>query len=109
MKSPVPNAQSDESGNAPYYTPEEIKKIANSETFSFPEGLSEFECIVIVAGHRLYRAIPESQLRKFLPHCKLIIDNLEETWKNFNWNSTGIKYHVAGTSKALTVLLAKGA
>jgi nucleotide sugar dehydrogenase len=82
--------------NDPYYTPDEIKKLTGAETFSFPEGLDEFECILIVAGHRLYRAIPESQLRKFLTRCELIIDNLEAVWSNFDWSSTGIMYFVAG-------------
>jgi len=87
--------------NDPYYTEDEVKKITGAETFKFPDGLSEFECILIVAGHRLYRAIPESQLRRFLTNCKLIIDNLEETWKNFDWSSTGIKYFAAGESNWL--------
>lgn len=82
--------------NDPYYTQEEIKKLAGTETFAFPEGLSEFECILIVAGHRLYRAIPESQLKKHLTKCRLIIDNLEETWNNYDWSSIGPKYLIAG-------------
>jgi hypothetical protein len=82
--------------NDPYYTQEEIKKIAGIEVFEFPNGLTEFECILIVASHRIYRAIPESQLLKFLTKCKLIIDNLEEAWKNFDWASTEIEYHIAG-------------
>jgi len=87
--------------NDPYYTPDEIKKITGAETFDFPKGLAEFECILIVAGHRIYRAIPESELLKSLAKCKLIIDNLEETWKDFDWKSTGIKYAVAGESNWL--------
>ncbi len=87
--------------NDPYYTRDEIMKLSSAETFEFPEGLSEFECILIVAGHRLYRAIPESQLKRHLAKCKLIIDNLEETWKHFNWSSTGTKYHIAGDSNWL--------
>lgn len=88
--------------NDPYYTQEEIKKITGVESFTFPDDLSEFEAVIIVAGHRLYRAIPESQLRRHLTNCKLIIDNLEETWKNFDWSSTAIRYLVAGDSNWLT-------
>ena len=87
--------------NDPYYNADEIKKITGAETFSFPEGLSEFDCIVITAGHRLYRAIPESQLKQYLVKCKLIIDNLEETWKNLSWPSTGPRYLIAGDSNWL--------
>ena len=82
--------------NDPYYTNDEIRKIVGIESFSFPEGLSEFDCVLIVAGHRLYKAIPETKLKSHLKKCKLIIDNLEETWKHVDWNTTGIKYFVAG-------------
>ena len=87
--------------NDPYYTPEEIKKLTGADTFPFPEGLSEFECVVIVAGHRLYKAIPERKLFSHLRRCKLVLDNLEETWRTFDWTSLGIKYHIAGDSNWL--------
>jgi nucleotide sugar dehydrogenase len=82
--------------NDPYYTPEEIKRLTGACTFSFPHGLSEFECIIIVAGHRLYKAVPEAKLLEHLKNCKLVLDNLEETWRTFDWCSTGIEYHIAG-------------
>ena len=87
--------------NDPYYTPDEIKKLTGAETFAFPEGLSEFDCIVLVAGHRLYKAIPEVKLLGHLKNCKLILDNLEETWRTFDWASAGIEYHISGDSKWL--------
>jgi UDP-N-acetyl-D-mannosaminuronate dehydrogenase len=80
----------------PYYTAEEIKRIAGAETFVFPEGLREFDCIIIVAGHRIYKAVPEPKLLAYLENCKLVLDNLEETWKGFDLQSAGIEYHVAG-------------
>ncbi len=88
--------------NDPYYTTEEIKRIAGTPAFDFPSGLSEFDCIVIVAGHRIYRAIPESQLKSHLNQCKFILDNLEETWKNFSWHSERPKYLVAGDQNWLS-------
>jgi nucleotide sugar dehydrogenase len=88
--------------NDPYYTREEIRRIAGVDSFSFPDGLSEFECVLIVAGHRAYRAVSENSLKPFLRNCKLIIDNLEETWKNFDWQPTGTKYLVAGDSDWLS-------
>jgi len=87
--------------NDPYYSPEEIKKLAGADNFAFPDGLSEFECIVIVAGHRLYKAIPEAKLVAHLKKCRLILDNLEETWRTFDWHSAGITYHVSGDSNWL--------
>jgi len=88
--------------NDPYYTNDEIKKLTGAESFPFPEGLSEFECVLIVAGHRLYRAIPERELMKHLTKCKLIIDNLEEAWRHFDWTPTGMKYLAAGDSNWLS-------
>ena len=84
--------------NDPYYTPVEIKKLTGTETFAFPEGLSEFDCVVIVAGHRLYKAVSEAKLMSYLKNCKLVLDNLEESWRTFDWQSNKIEYHIAGDS-----------
>ena len=90
--------------NDPYYSNDEITRITGAQSFSFPNELSEFDCILIVAGHRAYRAIPESQLKGHLSKCKLIIDNLEETWKNYDWESSGVKYAIAGQENWLPKL-----
>jgi nucleotide sugar dehydrogenase len=82
--------------NDPYYTGDEIKKLAGVESFIFPEGLAEFDCILIVAAHRIYKALSESKLKSHLKNCTLIVDNVEEAWRNFDWQSSGIKYFVAG-------------
>ncbi len=87
--------------NDPYYTPEEIKKLTGAETFPFPEGLSEFECIIIVAGHRVYKAVSEVKLISHLKNCKLVLDNLEETWRAFDLPSVDIEYQIAGDSRWL--------
>ncbi len=87
--------------NDPYYTPDEIQKLTSAESFPFPEGLSEFDCILIVAGHRLYKAISEAKLMNHLKNCKLILDNLEETWRTIDWRSAGIEYHISGDSNWL--------
>lgn len=88
--------------NDPYYSPDEIKNITGANSFEFPQGLAEFECIIIVAGHRLYRAISESQLKSYLANCRLIISNMEEAWRDFDWKSIGIEYHIAGDSNWLS-------
>ncbi|HUK51124.1 MAG TPA: nucleotide sugar dehydrogenase [Terriglobales bacterium] len=87
--------------NDPYYTPAEIKRITGCESFEFPSDLEQFDCLAIVAGHRAYKAVTEKALQPHLKNCKLIIDNLEETWKTFDWNARGIEYYVAGDSKWL--------
>jgi len=82
--------------NDPYYSPDEIKEIVGTDTFNFPEGLSEFDTILIVAGHRQYRSIPESTILDNLRNCKLVLDNIEEAWRKIDFRSRGIEYHVAG-------------
>jgi UDP-N-acetyl-D-mannosaminuronate dehydrogenase len=88
--------------NDPYYNSEEISRLTGAEPFQFPDGLSEFECILIVAGHRAYKAIAETQLKQSLKKCRLIIDNLEETWRHLDWSSSPIRYYVAGDSNWLS-------
>ncbi|MEM5810505.1 MAG: UDP binding domain-containing protein, partial [Candidatus Aenigmatarchaeota archaeon] len=82
----------------PYYTEEEIKKIVDVETFSYPEGLKEFDTILIVAGHLLYKSTPEKVLIENLKNCRLILDNLEKAWRRIDFSKYGIKYYVAGES-----------
>jgi nucleotide sugar dehydrogenase len=84
--------------NDPYYSDEEINQITGVPSFPFPAGLTEFDCILIVAGHRLYRAVQEKELKSYLVNCRMVLDNLEETWRNFDWKTTDIRYHIAGDS-----------
>ena len=84
--------------NDPYYSAEEIKKLTGAEYFEFPKGLVEFDCVLIVAGHREYRAISESNLKRYLTNCRVIIDNVEEAWRTYNWDTTKLTYCVAGDS-----------
>jgi nucleotide sugar dehydrogenase len=80
----------------PYYTEDEIRRIAGVDAFRFPEGLSEFDAIIIVAGHRAYKAIPEAAIVRHLANCKLVVDNVEEAWRRIDFTALGIEYHVAG-------------
>lgn len=80
----------------PYYSEEEIEQIVGTETFVFPEGLREFDAVVIVAGHRAYRTVSNSMILKNLGKCKLIVDNVEEAWRRVDFSTLGIEYHVAG-------------
>jgi nucleotide sugar dehydrogenase len=87
--------------NDPYYSAEEIKNLTATETFAFPEGLQEFDCVIIVAGHRKYKAVSEMKLMRELRNCKLVLYNLEETWRAFDWPSAGIEYNIAGDKRWL--------
>jgi len=80
----------------PYYSEDEIKRIVGTGTFSFPQGLGEFDVVVIVAGHRAYKAVPEAMILENLGKCRLVVDNVEETWRRIDFSARGIEYHVAG-------------
>lgn len=81
--------------NDPYYTPEEIKREAGTDTFRFPLGLSEFDTILIVADHKMYRFTQDKEILDSLKNCKLIMDNTG-IWKDIDFSERGIKYHLAG-------------
>jgi len=80
----------------PYYSENEVRGLVGTETFSFPEGMKEFDAIVVVAGHRAYRAVPEATILKNLQNCKLVLDNVEEAWRRIDFSGSGIEYHAAG-------------
>ena len=77
----------------PYYTDEEIRRIAETESFSFPEGLQEFEAVVIVADHMHYRFTPQNVVVSNIGNCRLILDNTG-VWNHIPFK--GIEYHEAG-------------
>jgi nucleotide sugar dehydrogenase len=83
--------------NDPYYTREEIKKIAGTESFDFPDGMDEFEALLIVADHQHYRFTSHGDILKHLRKCKLILDNTD-VWKDIDFSGSGVEYHVAGDS-----------
>ncbi len=81
--------------NDPYYTDEEIKSVSGVGSFDFPDGLSEFDAVLIVADHQHYRFTPHNSILKSLGSCRIILDNTE-IWKDIDFSSRGIEYHVAG-------------
>jgi len=80
----------------PYYSAEEIKQITGADTFEFPQGLNEFDTILIVSDHREYQATPRKQILDNLKRCRLILNNTE-IWNDIDFSKPGIEYHVAGT------------
>jgi UDP-N-acetyl-D-glucosamine dehydrogenase len=81
--------------NDPYYSKEEIRKIAGTASFDFPGGLGEFDAVLIVADHQHYRFTPHNVILSSLSRCKLVLDNTE-IWRDIDFKSRGIEYHVAG-------------
>jgi len=78
----------------PYYSAQELQELLGCETFDFPEGLREFDAIIIVASHMQYRYVNETLITKNLQNCKLILDNMG-VWKDLKFPD-GIEYHEAG-------------
>ncbi len=80
--------------NDPLYSAEEIERICGVGTFAFPEGLSEFEAVLVVAAHREYRAVATSQVLRRLK-CRVVLDNAG-LWQDVPWQERGIEYWLAG-------------
>lgn len=62
--------------NDPLFSSTEIKDICGADSFQFPNGLKEFDAILIVAGHLEYKSIPQNELIANLKNCKFILDNM---------------------------------
>lgn len=89
--------------NDPHYTDEEIRQIIEVESFRSPEGLHEFDTVLVVADHREYGAYTHAQILENLTNCHLILDNTE-LWKDIDFARYGIEYHVAGDRNWLGTL-----
>ncbi len=81
--------------NDPYYSPAEIQRIAGTGSFRFPEDLGQFDAVLIVADHQQYRFTTHDIILSSLKRCRLVLDNTE-IWKDIDFGSRGIEYHVAG-------------
>jgi UDP-N-acetyl-D-mannosaminuronic acid dehydrogenase len=77
----------------PYYSAEELKRILGVETFGFPEGLGEFDTILVAADHMHYKSIPTASITSNLKKCRLILDNAD-IWRGIDFGK--IEYHQAG-------------
>lgn len=85
----------------PYYTPEEIREKCGVETFSFPEGMNEFEIILLIADHSIYKHTPVINIVNNIKNCRYILDNVG-FWKNIRW-AKSIRYHEAGSENWLDI------
>ncbi len=81
----------------PYYTKEEVWKIAGANTLSYPEDLGYVSGIIIVPPHRLFGQTPKNVLFKYLKKGQSILDN-EGIWEKWraDFAEAGIDYHRVG-------------
>lgn len=78
----------------PYYNPEEISKITGCESLSFPEGLQDRDCILLVSPHMHYKYIHKQELMHHLKNTTLILDNMG-VWNDLHFEN-GLQYYEAG-------------
>ena len=80
--------------NDPNYTAEEIETHTGAAAFSFPEGLEDFDLILLFTGHTDYRAVSWERLSACCK-AKWILDNTD-SWSSFPWESLGATCNVVG-------------
>ncbi len=77
----------------PYFSSEEIKKLLDIKTFSYPNDLFKFDAIVVSVDHDEFKNA--NNISNNLKNCKFILDNLG-IWEDLNLQKLGIEYHVSG-------------
>ena len=77
------------------YNDMEIRKHLDVDTFSFPQGLSEFDALLLVADHKEFTTAHVHEKLWSLKKCKLVLDNTG-IWEDLELASKGVEYHVAG-------------
>jgi len=83
----------------PYYSAEELRELVGTDTFDFPQGLSEFDTVLIVSDHMQYVYTSPLDVRAALANCRLVLDNTG-VWKDIDLGDS-IEYHYAGGSRWL--------
>ena len=86
--------------NDPHYSAEEAMQISGLETFEFPEGLDQFDAVLVVAGHREYLQVDHNRLFQIMSNCRVVLDN-SGMWHDVDFAGNGIEYHVAGDAQWL--------
>ena len=81
----------------PYYLQDEIRDITGCSYFSYPDGLNQFDTIVIIPAHRIYSQTPKMTLLKYIKKARLIMDNMG-VWEKFreDFKEIGITYCMVG-------------
>jgi len=78
----------------PYYSAEEISKLTGCETLSFPQGLQDRDCVLILSPHMHYKFVHKQELLQQLQNTTLILDNMG-TWNDLQFPEK-TKYFEAG-------------
>ncbi len=85
--------------NDPLYTNKEIHELTSEgiEPVNFPVGIHKAEAIIITADHAHYKAIPKTDLIKYIPKGCRILD-CHGVWAELRefFKEAGIIYHMVG-------------
>ncbi len=79
----------------PFFSKDEVQTIVGLDIFDYPDGLADFDAVVVTVGHRDFKRISWSILREKMKNCRLIIDNMG-IWKNKPWDENKISYRQIG-------------
>ena len=81
----------------PLYTPEEIKKYVDCETFKFPDDMGKFDAIAVFPKHNIFMNIPEDKLINNLKENVVIFDNVG-VWERYRilFKKNKIEYYHVG-------------
>ena len=85
----------------PFYSDDEIRRLAQVDSFAFPAGLEEFDAIVAVVDHRQFREGTPLVLGH-MKKVKFLLDNMG-MWRELtdDFSRRNIEYHVAGDANWL--------
>lgn len=85
----------------PLFSPDEIRKVANVEPFTYPEGLREFDAVVAIVDHDAFKSRGNLFLN-YLDNCRFVLDNLGMWQRNADqFVSKDIEYHICGDANWL--------
>ena len=77
----------------PFYNSKEIKQKTGLKTFKFPQGLKNFDCVVLSVDHSYFKKKFELT-KKYIKGCKYILDNMG-VWKKLKLPEK-IEYKISG-------------
>jgi len=78
----------------PYFSPDEIQTILGAETFDYPEDLGDFDAVVVVVDHDLYKT---GDIKESIREGTFILDNTG-IWENVFGGDDTVDYHLCGDS-----------
>ena len=80
----------------PYYSKKEINEILSVKSFKFPQGLKQFDCLILAVDHDIFKK-NANLIFKNLNKVDFILDN-NGVWENFKNKLKKYNYHMSGNT-----------